>query len=392
MKIKKFRAVDSQQAMRQIRAEIGPDASILTCYQVPEGIEFVVAVDAPSLQQLPSATTAPVMKTAAAPAPLRQKVDASSDADMNTLRQELGSMRALLESHMQRLLPQEGDALRVAGMALHGLQQQGFSEQLQQRLSALLPDHAQEADWRLALETSLADLDTATLPERGVVALVGTPGAGKTQLLATLAIRALAQGQRRHLHLISMDNQRFGAREQLLALGRALNTSVSFAVDALALREQLAEISGDRLVLIDTAGVDHYDQAGLDALAAALSFAGVDMRVLVLAADRQRSIQRQTLAAFAALDVAGLMLTWGDSLCLPGELASWLLQAQQTWFGTSISRDATRAWMPADKDALIAHTLQGLEFPAPLPAAAALKAATSEGVSRWRWNTRSMPA
>ena len=35
MKIKKFRAVDSQQAMRQIRAEIGPDASILTCYQVP---------------------------------------------------------------------------------------------------------------------------------------------------------------------------------------------------------------------------------------------------------------------------------------------------------------------------------------------------------------------
>jgi len=55
MKIKKFRAVDSQQAMRQIRAEIGPDASILTCYQVPEGIEFVVAVDAPSLQQLPSA-------------------------------------------------------------------------------------------------------------------------------------------------------------------------------------------------------------------------------------------------------------------------------------------------------------------------------------------------
>ncbi len=400
MKIKKFRAVDSQQAMRQIRAEIGPDASILTCYQVPEGIEFVVAVDAPSLQQLPSASVAAVAATAPAVTPARQKIDttpgaissARMDADMNTLRHELGSMRALLESHMQRLVPQEGDALRVAGTAMNNLLQQGFSEQLQQRLNALLPEHSQEEDWRLALETSLADLHTATLPEHGAVALVGTPGAGKTQLLATLAIRALAQGRRRHLHLISMDNQRFGAREQLQALGRALNTQVSFAVDAVALREQLAETPGDTLVLIDTAGVDHHDQAGLDALAAALNFAGVDLRVLVLAADRQRSIQRQTLHAFAALDVAGLMLTWGDSLCLPGELASWLLQAQQTWFGASISRDATRAWMPADKDALITHTLNGLEFPAPLPAAAALKVATGEAVSRWHWNTRSMPA
>ncbi|MES2719388.1 MAG: hypothetical protein V4624_00680 [Pseudomonadota bacterium] len=389
MKIKKFRAVDSQQAMRQIRAEVGPDASILTCYQVPEGIEFVVAVDAPSLQQLPSA---PVEVSAQA----RQKIDsvkmASPDADMNTLRQELGSMRALLESHMQRLVPRESDAVRIAGMAVDSLSQQGFSEQLQQRLKALLPEQAQEQDWQLALDASLADLDIAKLPDCGVVALIGTPGAGKTQLLTTLAIRALAQGQRRRLHLISIDNQRFGAREQLLALGRALNTSVSFAVDAVALREQLAEIPGDTLVLIDTAGVDHHDQAGLEALSATLAFAGVDLRILVLAADRQRSIQQQTLSAFSALDVAGLIVTWGDSLCLPGELASWLLQAQQTWFGCSVSRDATRAWMPADKDALIEHTLQSLEFPAPLPISAALKVPAGEAVSRWRWNTRSMPA
>jgi len=389
MKIKKFRAVDSQQAMRQIRAEIGPDASILTCYQVPEGIEFVVAVDAPSLQQLPAAITQ-------AATPARQKSDsvkvAAMDADMNTLREELGSMRALLESHMQRLVPQERDALRAAGSGLTHLSLQGFSEQLQQRLGALLPEHASEEDWRLALETSLADLDAATLPDHGAVALVGTPGAGKTQLLATLATRSLAQGRRGHLHLISMDNQRFGAREQLQALGRALNTPVSFAVDAVALREQLANISSDTLVLIDTAGVDHHDQAGLDALSAALSFAGVELRVLVLAADRQPAIQRQTLAAFASLEVAGLMLTWGDSLCLPGELASWLLQARMTWFGTSISRDVTRAWMPADKQALIANTLQSLEFPAPMPAAGVRKTTTGEAVSRWHWTSRSMPA
>jgi len=389
MKIKKFRAVDSQQAMRQIRAEIGPDASILTCYQVPEGIEFVVAVDAPSLQQLPAA--APQASAPSRQKTTRQNIDSAADADMNTLRQELGSMRALLESHMQRLQPSL-DVLPASANSRQHLAQQGFSEQLQQRLGALLPEQAQEADWRLALETSLADLDAATLPTQGAVALVGAPGAGKTQLLATLAIRALAQGRRKHLHLISMDDQRFGAREQLQALGRALNTSVSYAVDAVALRDQLAELPGDTLVLIDTAGVDHHDQAGLDTLNAALNFAGVELRVLVLAADRQPAIQRQTLAAFASVNVAGLMLTWGDSLCLPGELASWLVQARQTWFGASISRDVTRAWMPADKTALIDHTLQGLEFPAPLPAVAARQSGTGEAVSRWQWNSRSVPA
>ena len=82
MKIKKFRAVDSQQAMRQIRAEIGPDASILTCYQVPEGIEFVVAVDAPSLQQLPVAA-------APATAPVRQNFDSVKVLGRGELTQKL---------------------------------------------------------------------------------------------------------------------------------------------------------------------------------------------------------------------------------------------------------------------------------------------------------------
>lgn len=398
MKIKKFRAMDSQQAMRQIRAELGPDASILTCYQVPEGIEFVVAIDAPSLQQLP---TTVALSANAVSAPVRQRIDASHvptiDADVHKLRQELGSMRALLESHLQRLEPSEVAAITVAGnsverLAQHCLSKQGFSGLLQQRLKALLPEYAGAEDWQLALAASLSDLEVASLPAAGAIALVGTPGAGKTQLLATLAIRALAQGQRRHLHLISMDNQRFGAREHLLALGRALHVPVSFAVDVLELREQVADMAGDTLVLIDTAGVDHHDRAGLEAMASALTFAGVDLRVLVLAADRHQSIQQQTLQAFAALDTAGVMLTWGDSLCLSGELASWLLEARQIWFGASLSRDASQAWMPAGTEVLIAHTLAGMQFTVPVSAEAALTIPAAEAVSRWRWNTRSMPA
>ena len=396
MKIKKFRAIDSQQAMRQIRAEVGPDASILTCYQVPEGIEFVVAMDAPYLQEVSaqSAVTANAQMDFQ-----RQKNDKpvpAVEADMASLREELGSMRNLLEKHLKRINLRDAvsapEAVLHASQDVQSFQAQGFSTQLEQRLVALLPECAQAEDWALALDASLSDLTYQALPVTGAIAFVGAPGAGKTQLLATLALQSIAEGKARHLHLISMDNERFGAREQLQALGRALGVSVSFAADALALREQLAEMPGDKQVLIDTAGVDIHDPASIDSLGAALAFAGIDMRVLVLAADRQRKIQEQTLAAFSALEISGLVVTWADSLSLPGELASWLLNTDLPWFGASLSRDATQAWMPADRSRLIAHTLADLEFPAPLSLTSTLTSSIAEPITRWRWNSRSVPA
>ena len=396
MKIKKFRAIDSQQAMRQIRAEVGPDASILTCYQVPEGIEFVVAMDAPYLQEVSaqSAVTANAQMDFQ-----RQKNDKpvpAVEADMASLREELGSMRNLLEKHLKRINLRDAvsapEAVLHASQDVQSFQAQGFSTQLEQRLVALLPERAQAEDWALALDASLSDLTYQALPVTGAIAFVGAPGAGKTQLLATLALQSIAEGKARHLHLISMDNERFGAREQLQALGRALGVSVSFAADALALREQLAEMPGDKQVLIDTAGVDIHDPASIDSLGAALAFAGIDMRVLVLAADRQRKIQEQTLAAFSALEISGLVVTWADGLRLPGELASWLLNTDLPWFGASLSRDATQAWMPADRSRLIAHTLADLEFPAPLSLTSTLTSSIAEPITRWRWNSRSVPA
>ena len=396
MKIKKFRAIDSQQAMRQIRAEVGPDASILTCYQVPEGIEFVVAMDAPYLQEVSAQSAA---TTNAQMDLQRQKNDKpvpAVEADMASLREELGSMRNLLEKHLKRINLRDAvsapEAVLHASQDVQSFQAQGFSTQLEQRLVALLPERAQAEDWALALDASLSDLTYQALPVTGAIAFVGAPGAGKTQLLATLALQSIAEGKARHLHLISMDNERFGAREQLQALGRALGVSVSFAADALALREQLAEMPGDKQVLIDTAGVDIHDPASIDSLGAALAFAGIDMRVLVLAADRQRKIQEQTLAAFSALEISGLVVTWADSLSLPGELASWLLNTDLPWFGASLSRDATQAWMPADRSRLIAHTLADLEFPAPLSLTSTLTSSIAEPITRWRWNSRSVPA
>uniref|UniRef100_UPI00258259F4 hypothetical protein n=1 Tax=uncultured Spongiibacter sp. TaxID=870896 RepID=UPI00258259F4 len=62
MNVKKYRAADSEQAMRMIRAAHGPDAVILDCQSVAGGVELVVSWEGePSL---PTATDADKERTA----------------------------------------------------------------------------------------------------------------------------------------------------------------------------------------------------------------------------------------------------------------------------------------------------------------------------------------
>lgn len=383
MKIKKYRATDSQQAMRQIKAELGPDASILTCYQVPEGVEIVVALDTPDLVDVdaPAAARLPAA---------RQKVDvtptvASEDRDMLTLRQELGSMRTLLERHLHKLAVREPQPLVVDNMPLvTRLGESGFSGSLQQRLRTLMPAQAGGAELREALRASLADVSCAPLPMQGVTALIGTPGAGKTQLLATLALQHVLAQTSQPLYLVSTDSQRFGAREQLLALGRVLRLPVLFAADTETLRAELAQLPGDARVLLDTAGADHGDSEALAALAGLLDDVSVSQRLLVLPLDMAASAQERTLAAYAGLTPSGVVTTRVDTLAAPGELASWLCQSGLSWHGASAGRDPATAWQPADVDALaerIAATWPEVE-----------PEVTEPVVSRWSWTAQRISA
>jgi len=377
MKIKKYRAADSQQAMRLIRAEQGPDASILTCYQVPEGVEFVVALDVPDLQDADHAVAA------TGPA-RRQKIDgAGGDRDMLTLRQELGSMRTLLERHLHRLAVREPQPVAEASALGRQLDEMEVSGALQQRLRMLLPEAADRVAAADALRASLADLSCGEWPVQGVSALVGPSGAGKSQLLATLALRHVLAGNRQPLYLVSCDQQRFGAREQLLALGRVLRLPTLFVSGADALVEALAALPADARVLLDTAGVDHGDSAGMTALAGLLDAAGISHRVLVMPLDMAEATRRDTLAASAPLRPSGLVTTRADVVSA-GVQASWLCRAGLHWLGTSAGRDPASAWREADIDGLT----DGLLAAWPVSAA---ELAPAE-VSRWSWTSQRIPA
>jgi flagellar biosynthesis protein FlhF len=90
------------------------------------------------------------------------------------------------------------------------------------------------------------------------VALVGPPGAGKTTMLAKLAV-TWGLSERRALALVSMDDFRVAGADQL----RSYVAILGFGFQALdsvgALAQALDEHQGKRLVLIDTPGYGPHD-------------------------------------------------------------------------------------------------------------------------------------
>src|SRR4029077_9423292 len=94
----------------------------------------------------------------------------------------------------------------------------------------------------------------APLERSGAIALIGTAGSGKTTTLSKLAVRYTLEHDAANLIVISADDERLGAHEQLRSLGRLLGVRIETV-------NSLDEVAGrvatlpDRMILIDTPGV-----------------------------------------------------------------------------------------------------------------------------------------
>jgi flagellar biosynthesis protein FlhF len=379
MKLKRYLAPDMRQALRLVREEQGPDAVILSNQRVDGGIEIIAAVDydpvlarhmlgnpAPAETATPGAAaslaaaeTAPVANAAqtataaietpqtATPgtaAPVRAEtapsgaataapVATADDQALGGLQREVAELRALLECQVASLAfrdVSERDA--QAPSALRGLNGLGLDADLAMSIAIELgprPDHEQGVrDLIARLEARLPLVNEEIIDEGGVVALVGPTGVGKTTTVAKLAARfALKHGKRR-LALVSLDNFRIGAHEQLLTFGRILGVPVHFTGDADGLRRYLEQLSDKALVLVDTAGVGQRDERLYTQLAP-LAEIGEDARVLLtLAANLQREALADVVARFAPLAPSAIVLTKLDEAVSLGAALSLLMQGR----------------------------------------------------------------
>jgi flagellar biosynthesis protein FlhF len=136
--------------------------------------------------------------------------------------------------------------------------------------------------------------------------LTGPPGAGKTLSVVRLATRLTMAGQ--PPTIITTDDAKAGANEQLLAFTRMLDLPLTEANDPSTLARTLAKRRNGAAVLIDTPGTDPFDPVQSGRLRGLASSAGASI-ALVLPAGLDPNEAADLARAFADAGATFLVAT-----------------------------------------------------------------------------------
>ena len=377
MKIKRFLAADMRQAMRDVRAEQGADAVILSTRRLEEGIEIIAAVDydeslmreavrqsspAPEVakptvkepvkdvpkERAKDVVKEPVRETRAAtpPAPPPIPVPPSDIATLQPIveqsvletarmRTELGGLRQLLEQQLSSLAWNDMERRSpMRARVLRDMSRLGIDTDVARQLIDELPEHLNADQARYLplglLSRSLKVSGRRLADSHGVIALVGPTGVGKTTTIAKLAACAVMNHGPSKVALVSTDHYRIGAAAQLEHYGRLLGVRVYPAYDAAGLAQTLNLLRDHHTVLVDTAGVSGNDprlQQQMDVLREAGMDGTAKLRAcLVLAANAQASALDESVRAYLPLQPSACIATKLDEAPSLGGVLSVLIR------------------------------------------------------------------
>ena len=389
MKIKRFVGNDMRQAMRQVREDQGPDAVILSTRRTDEGFEILAAIDydeslvreaaaqageagrldvANARRPQPPAPSPPAtlrtpplpagvgrikdnaQRFTSPPAATRDNADigahprshagqASGMAAMATatpseydgMQRELADLRSMLESQFSGLAWKDfGTRSPMQARMLREFTRMGLDADVAADIVAQLPAAMNAAQSRYLpmglLADRLAIIDPEPLDQGGVIALIGPTGVGKTTTLAKLAARYVLRNGLKQVALVTTDDFRIGAEEQLFHYGRLLGVPVYAASGAKELAKLLARLSDQRLLLIDTPGLCHGDPR-MDALGDALLHGPAQVKpLLVLAANAQSGSLDQAAVAYSRFRPQGCVITKLDEAAVLGGALSVIIR------------------------------------------------------------------
>ena len=255
----------------------------------------------------------------------------SSEKFMDEMRSEMRELRTLLDKkftgdagHIQQNQQPVWNAL------LERLIENGFSKNLSTKIANRLGSHKQidlaftKAQEMLVKIMPIADDNL--LEYGGIAALVGPTGVGKTTTIAKLAAQFILKHGSRDVALITTDNYRIGAHEQLSIYGRILGVPVKVANDAEELYRQIHSFSDKRLILIDTVGMSQRDMRLAEQMQTLRQDNLPIKPYLVMSAASQYKSVMEIINAFQILQPQAAILTKLDEAVSQGMALSALIE------------------------------------------------------------------
>lgn len=212
------------------------------------------------------------------------------------------------------------------------LEQMGFEEWLIYRLvHQIKPNANEQKAWQTCLH-DLAQHITISPSDRlkrgGVFALVGPTGAGKTTTIAKMAVRYTLENDGAKVGLITMDNYRLAAHDQLRTLGQILGVPVQVADQEHPLEGCITQLSECDLILIDTAGLTPEHPMLKYQLDQIANVKQSITTLLTLPATGNSRVLRKVYHNYKGAKLSGCILTKVDEASSLGDALSMLLECK----------------------------------------------------------------
>ncbi len=346
-----------RHAIQRVRNVLGPDAVILSNQTTEQGVEVVAAVDYDESllgatpfdnkpktqhkerevnrdaiwddvrygrnipQSAPPEQPAPTVEqntTVASAQPESMAFKLADDENFQQMQSEIKSLRGLLVNQLSGLAwENETKYHPLRARLLQRLIALGLSPQLARDITVEVKDESDlDHAWRMALGILAHRIPVHDDPilnsRKAIVAIVGATGVGKTTTIAKLAARYLLRHGKGRVGLITTDNYRVAAHEQLRSYARIMGAPMRVASDVESLQDILNAYREKDLVLIDTAGMSQRDMR-LSEQFSLLKQSGHNIQTfLSLATNNQRSVLSEVVRAFKTVSLDGCILTKVD--------------------------------------------------------------------------------
>lgn len=380
MQIKRFEAKNMTAALRRIKAELGPEAVILSARSIRKG-SGILGSFKPASVEVTAAIDTYALKSSEPPIESRKTIDTDYRA-RDAITHPVGHRRRPAPSakSLKRGVRAAGvyaDAVRNdltdEKKILFTLYQQLVSQDVDPDIAndvcesvKLIPDVGRrlaQGELNSLLAGLLGHMGVSAEPIQldhnrpKIVAFVGPTGVGKTTTIAKLAAH-FALDQRKALALITFDDLRIAAIDQIKAYASIIGVDLVVATSSSDLRRYLKRFKQKDLILIDTPGLNPKNEDRIKELEDYFTKLNTIEIQLVLSATTKEKDLLDTAGQFAALGTQRLTFTKLDETNTIGNLLNVLIRTTLPFSYIADGQQIPDAMDDASVDKLVALLLR----------------------------------